>query len=77
MWKEHGDIENMDERDWIIARLLYALYAEGRNADYPDALRSTKWFMNKHSHHVLLDAYAEISKETTHYQPYWTGGWSN
>jgi hypothetical protein len=63
----------MDEKDWIIARLLYALYAEGRNADYTDALKSTEWFINEHSHKDLLDAYAQINTENRTYAPFWKG----
>jgi hypothetical protein len=62
----------MDEKDWIIARLLYALYAEGRNADNPDAIRSSNWFRETHSTSELLNAYTEISKEGRKvYSPYW------
>jgi hypothetical protein len=66
----------MDEKDWIIARLLYALYAEGRNADYADAMKSTEWFINKHSHMDLLNAYADINNENRTFKPYWKDGWS-
>lgn len=69
-------IKDMDERDWIIARLLYALYAEGKNADYPDAIKSTNWFTFRHSHSVLLQAHGEITKELRTYNPYWKDGWS-
>ena len=68
----------MEEKDWIIARLLYALYAEGRNADNPDAIKSSNWFRDTHGTAKLLDAYTEISKEGRKiYSPYWKrGGWS-
>ena len=68
----------MDEKDWIIARLLYALYAEGRNADNSDAMKSSEWFRDKYGTSALLDAYSEISKEGRKiYSPYWRrNGWS-
>jgi hypothetical protein len=66
----------MDEKDWIIARLLYALYAEGRNADYTDSMKGTEWFIKKHSHRDLLDAYAKINNENRTFKPYWKDGWS-
>ena len=61
----------MDERDWIIARLLYALYAEGRNADTPDAVKAVKWFTDKHDHNKLLDAFSKVCGENKTYEPYW------
>lgn len=66
----------MDEKDWIIARLLYALYAEGRNADYSDAMKANDWFIKKHGHRDLLDAYSRITNENRTYKPFWKEGWS-
>jgi outer membrane protein assembly factor BamD (BamD/ComL family) len=66
----------MDEKDWIIARLLYALYAEGRNADYSDAIKSTEWFIKNHGHRDLLAAYSDITNENRTYKPFWKEGWS-
>ena len=63
----------MDEKDWIIARLLYALYAEGRNADYADAMKANYWFIKKHGHRDLLKAYVEINNENRTYAPFWKG----
>ena len=62
----------MKEKDWIIARLLYALYAEGRNADNTDAMRASNWFRDNHGTSQLLDAYSQISKEGRKiYEPSW------
>ena len=70
----------MKEKDWIIARLLYALYAEGRNADNPDAMKASNWFRDRYGTEQLLDAYTQISKEGRKvYEPYWKedGKWSD
>jgi hypothetical protein len=61
----------MDERDWIIARLLYALYEEGRNATHPDAIKSAEWFANKHGHKHLMYAFSRVCDENRKYEPYW------
>jgi hypothetical protein len=61
----------MDEKDWIIVRLLYALYEEGRNATNSDAIKSVDWFSNKHSHKELLSAFSNICSENNKYEPYW------
>lgn len=68
----------MDEKDWIIARLLYALYSEGRNASTPDAKRATGWFVGRHEHKTLLDAFSRICNENKTFEPYWKdkGKWS-
>ena len=68
----------MKEKDWIIARLLYALYAEGRNANTPDAMKAVNWFTQKHSHDQLLDAFSKVCGEGKTYEPYWKnkGEWS-
>jgi hypothetical protein len=67
----------MDERDWIIARLLYALYEEGRNATHPDAVKAVGWFANKHGHKHLMTAFANVCTDNKTYEPYWTskGKW--
>ena len=61
----------MDEKDWIIARLLYALYEEGRNATHPDAIKSAEWFANKHGHKHLMYAFSRVCDENRKYEPYW------
>ena len=53
----------MDEKDWIIARLLYALYEEGRNASHPDAVKAVGWFANLHSHKHLMNAFSSLCTE--------------
>lgn len=63
----------MDEKDWIIARLMYALYAQGRNADYDDARKTTQWFIERHGHDVLLKAYSMIMMDNKIYEPFWKG----
>ena len=72
-------MEQLNEKDWIIARLLYALYAEGRNADNTDAMKSSNWFIGIHGAAQLLDAYSQIAKEGRKiYEPHWKdkGKWS-
>jgi len=62
----------MDEKDWIIARLLYALYAEGRNATTPDAVKTVNWFTRKHGgNKLLLEAFSKVCDENKTYEPYW------
>lgn len=61
----------MDERDWIIARLLYALYEEGRNATHPDAVKAVGWFANKHGHKHLMYAFSRVCDDNKTYEPYW------
>ena len=63
----------MSEKDWIIARLLYALYEEGRNASHPDAVKTVNWFTDKHSKEQLLTAFRDVCKENFKYEPYWKG----
>ena len=69
-------MRELDEKDWIIARLTYALYQEGRNAEHPDAIKTVKWFGNKR----MLTAWAALagSKDRVpKYSPYWNKeGWS-
>lgn len=77
----NGDIAavGLDEKDWIILRLLFILYKEGRNADEPEAQRIIRWFNRKHNGYgeqVMLDAFSRlagenrIKKEKT-FEPYW------
>jgi len=62
----------MDEKDWIIARLLYALYADGRNASTPDAVKAVNWFtQNMGGNKRLMEAFAQVCDEHKTYEPYW------
>ena len=76
----------LDERDWVILRLLFVLYKEGRNASEPEAIRTIDWFCQEHSGYgqeVMLAAFSRIAaenrvrKEST-YEPYWKqqGKWA-
>jgi hypothetical protein len=75
--------ELMTEERWVIARLLFLLYKEGRNADTHDARRTVEWFsklFKGNGHTVLMQAFAELSKENKDkkeplYEPYWKKGW--
>lgn len=69
--EQEREERQMDEKDWIIARLLYALYCEGRNANYPDAVKATGWFNGRFHHDKLLEAFSKISGENRSYEPYW------
>ena len=69
----------LDEKDWIIIRLLYVLYKEGRNADCPDARKTIEWLITGRKwidHSVLLLCFSKISAEEKEkgvkmYEPYW------
>jgi len=69
-------MRELDEKDWIIARLSYALYEEGRNSTHPDAIKTVKWFGNKR----LLAAWSELSiskDKAPRFGTYWNkDGWS-
>jgi hypothetical protein len=69
-------MRKLDEKDWIIARLTYALYEEGRNSTHPDAIKTVKWF----GHKRLLAAWSELSgskDKVPRYSAYWNkDGWS-
>jgi len=61
-------MRELDEKDWIIARLTYALYEEGRNASNMDARRTVAWFGSAR----MLAAWAELAKHRDRtYVPYW------
>ena len=56
----------LDEKDWIIIRLLYVLYKEGRNAVCPDARKTIEWMTTGRKwidHSVLLLCFSKISAE--------------
>ena len=79
-----GDIEGvgLEEKDWIILRLLFALYKEGRNASDPDAQRAVEWFERKHpgyGQQVMLAAFSRLAGESRlhgvkKFGPYWKEG---
>lgn len=79
-----GDIEGvgLDEKDWIILRLLFSLYKEGRNASDPDAQRAVNWFERRHpgyGQQVMLAAFSRLAGENRlrdekKYSPYWKEG---
>lgn len=79
-----GDIEGvgLDEKDWIILRLLFALYKEGRNASEPDAQRIVGWFNRQHEGYgqqVMLAAFSRLAGENRlrkekKFSPYWKEG---
>ena len=76
-----GDIASvgLDEKDWIILRLLFVLYKDGRNSSEPEARRIIDWFNRKHSGYgqvVMLDAFARLAgenkiKQAKTFEPYW------
>lgn len=77
----NGDIASigLDEKDWIILRLLFILYKEGRNADEPEARRTIDWFNWRHRGYgqvVMLDAFSRLAGENRirqekTFEPYW------
>ena len=79
-----GDIEGvgLDEKDWIILRLLFVLYKEGRNANEPDAKRIINWFNRQHEGYgqqVMLAAFSRLAGENRlrgeqRFSPYWKEG---
>ena len=77
---ENGiETAELDAKDWIIIRLLYALYKEGRNAEHEDARKATEWLTRGRKwidHSILLLCFAKISaeereKNVKSYEPYW------
>jgi hypothetical protein len=69
----------LDERDWVILRLLFVLYKEGRNASDPEARRIIEWFNQEHpgyGQEVMLAAFSRLAgdkrvlKEKS-FEPYW------
>lgn len=76
-----GDVEGvgLDEKDWIILRLLFTLYKEGRNVSEPDAQRTIRWFETQHSGYgqqVMLAAFSRLAGENQlrnekKFEPYW------
>lgn len=69
----------LDERDWVILRLLFLLYKEGRNASEPEAHRIIRWFDDEHpgyGQEVMLAAFSRLAGENRTrdektFEPYW------
>ena len=69
----------LDERDWVILRLLFVLYKEGRNASDPEARRIIGWFNQEHpgyGQEVMLAAFSRLAGENRtrnekSFEPYW------
>jgi hypothetical protein len=77
----NGDIAavGLDEKDWIILRLLFLLYKEGRNANEPEARKIIGWFNDKfpgYGQEIMLAAFSRLAGEKRTrseniYEPYW------
>ena len=69
----------LEESDWIILRLLFILYKEGRHATTPEAQRVVGWFTQRHlgyGQEVLLAAFSKLAGEMRTrnektFEPYW------
>jgi hypothetical protein len=69
----------LDERDWIILRLLYQLYIEGRQSNNPESRRIIGWFCDTHpgyGQEVMMAAFSRLAGEARTrnekmYEPYW------
>ena len=55
--------KEMNEADWVIARLLYALNRSGLNSSESDVIKATNWFTERHGTSQLIDAYVQIINE--------------
>ena len=55
--------KKMKEKDWVIARLLYALNKSGLNSSDSDVIKATNWFADNFTYTQLKEAYLEFSKE--------------
>jgi hypothetical protein len=79
MLHEGVETVGLDERDWVILRLLFLLYKEGRNASEPEAIRVINWFNREHpgyGQEVLLAAFSRLAGENRirkekSFEPYW------
>ena len=69
----------LDEKDWIILRLLFVLYKEGRHASTPEAQRVVGWFTKQHpgyGQEVMLAAFSKLAgemrtRDEKMFEPYW------
>jgi hypothetical protein len=79
MLHEGVETVGLDERDWVILRLLFLLYKEGRNASEPEAVRVINWFNSEHpgyGQEVMLAAFSRLAGENRIrreklFEPYW------
>ncbi len=55
--------KKMREKDWVIARLLYALTKNGINISESDVIKSMNWFTDQFGTTQLLDAYEAFIDE--------------
>lgn len=71
----------LTEHEWVILRLLFLLYKEGRHASTPEAQRVVNWFTKKHpgyGQEIMLAAFSRLAGEARirgeqMYKPFWKG----
>lgn len=56
--------KEMNEADWVIARLLYALNRSGLNSSESDVIKATNWFTERLGTSQLINAYVHIINES-------------
>jgi|GEM_PF-4561656 len=69
----------LDEEDWVILRLLFVLYKEGRHASTPEGMRVVGWFNKKHpgyGQEVMLAAFSKLAgemrtRDEKTFEPFW------
>jgi hypothetical protein len=69
----------LSEHDWVILRLLFLLYKEGRHASTPEAQRVVGWFTQQHpgyGQEVMLAAFSKLAgemrtRDEQMFEPYW------
>jgi hypothetical protein len=80
--RNHGvESIGLDENDWVILRLIFLLYKEGRHASTPEAQRVVSWFNKKHpgyGQEIMLAAFSRLAGEARlkgeqSYEPFWKG----
>jgi len=77
--KEGVETVGLNEYDWVILRLLFVLYKEGRHASTPEGMRVVAWFNQKHpgyGQEVMLAAFSKLAGEMRTrnektFEPYW------
>ena len=79
----HDGVETigLEAKDWIILRLLFVLFKEGRNANEEEARKTIDWFLSSHPGYGQEIMYAAFSKlagenrtrDSKLYEPYWRG----